>query len=43
MPVFKKKQMEKLYGQILISAKAPRKDGRGYEYPVMGHLEGLLS
>lgn len=26
MPVFEKEQMEKLYGQILVSAKAPRKD-----------------
>ena len=24
-----------------MSAKAPRKDGKGYAYPVMGHLVGL--
>lgn len=22
-------------------AKAPQKDGKGYEYPVIGHLVGL--
>lgn len=24
-----------------MSAKAPGKDGKGYRYPVMGHLVGL--
>ena len=24
-----------------MSAKAPRKDGKGYEYPSIGHLVGL--
>lgn len=40
-PVFEEEQVEELYGEILMSAKAPRKDGKGYEYPVMGHLVGL--
>ena len=29
---------EELYGEILLSAKVPRKDGKGYEYPVKGSL-----
>lgn len=40
-PVFEEEQVEELYGEILMSAKAPKKDGKGYEYPVMGHLVGL--
>ena len=24
-----------------MSAKAPKKDGKGYEYPVAGHVVGL--
>ena len=34
-------KVEELYGEILLSAKAPKKDGKGYAYPVMGHLVGL--
>ena len=30
-----------LYGEILMSAKAPKKEEKGYEYPVMGHVVGL--
>lgn len=40
-PVFEEETVEELYGEILPSAKAPKKDGKGYEYPVMGHLAGL--
>lgn len=40
-PVFEEEQVEELYGEILMSAKAPRKDGKGYEYPTIGHLVGL--
>lgn len=40
-PVFEEEQVEELYGEILMSAKAPKKDGKGYEYPVIGHLVGL--
>lgn len=37
-PLFKEEQVEELYREILMSAKASKKDGKGYEYPVMGHL-----
>lgn len=40
-PVFEEEKVEELYGEILMSAKAPGKDGKGYEYPVIGHMVGL--
>ena len=40
-PVFEEEKVEELYGEILMSAKAPKKDGKGYEYPAMGHVVGL--
>ena len=40
-PVFEEEKVEELYGEILLSAKAPKKDGKGYEYPVIGHMVGL--
>lgn len=40
-PVFEEEKAEELYGEILLSAKAPKKDGKGYEYPVFGHVVGL--
>ena len=40
-PVFEEEKVEELYGKILMSAKAPKKDGKGYEYPVIGHMVGL--
>ena len=40
-PVFEEEKVEELYGEILLSAKAPKKDGKGYEYPVVGHVVGL--
>lgn len=40
-PVFEEEKVEELYGEILMSAKAPWKDGKGYEYPVIGHMVGL--
>ena len=40
-PVFEEEKVEELYGEILMSAKAPKKDGKGYEYPVFGHVVGL--
>ena len=40
-PVFEEETVEELYGEILLSAKAPKKDGKGYEYPVIGHVVGL--
>lgn len=40
-PVFEEEKVEELYGEILMSAKAPKKDGKGYEYPTIGHMVGL--
>lgn len=40
-PVFEEEMTEKLYEEILSSAKAPKKEGKGYEYPGIGHLVGL--
>ena len=40
-PVFEEEKVEELYGEILMSAKAPKKDGKGYEYPSIGHMVGL--
>lgn len=40
-PVFEEEKVEELYGEILMSAKAPKKDGKGYEYPAVGHVVGL--
>ncbi len=40
-PVFEEEKVEELYGEILMSAKAPKKDGKGYQYPAIGHVVGL--
>lgn len=40
-PAFEEEKVEELYEEILMSAKAPKKDGKGYEYPVIGHMVGL--
>lgn len=40
-PAFEEEKVEELYGEILMSAKAPKKEGKGYEYPVIGHMVGL--
>ena len=40
-PVFEEEKVEELYGEILMSAKVPKKEGKGYEYPVFGHVVGL--
>ena len=40
-PVFEEEKVEELYGEILMSAKVPEKDGKGYEYPAIGHVVGL--
>ena len=40
-PVFEEVKIEELCGEILMPAKAPRKDGKGYEYPKAGHVVGL--
>lgn len=40
-PMFEEEVIEEIWGNILLSAKSPKKDGNGYRYPVMGHLVGL--
>lgn len=40
-PVFEEEKVEELYGEILMAGKAPKKDGKGYEYPAIGHVVGL--
>lgn len=40
-PVFEEEKVEELYGQILMSAKATKKDGKDYQYPAVGHVSGL--
>lgn len=34
-------KVEELYGEILMSVKALRKDGKGYEYSKIGRIVGL--
>lgn len=40
-PVFEEEKVEKLYGEIIMSAKVAKKEGKGYRYPVVGHMVGL--
>lgn len=40
-PEFEEEKAEELQGGTLMSAKAPKRDGKGYEYPAIGHLVGL--
>ena len=40
-PVLEEEKVEEVYGEIVMSAKAPKKDGRGYAYPTMGHIVGI--
>lgn len=40
-PVFEEDKIEELSGEILMSAKVPEREGKGYEYPVIGHMVGL--
>ena len=35
------KNSEELYEEILMPAKVAKHVGKGYEYPVIGHLVGL--
>lgn len=37
-PVFDEEKVAEIYEPILLSAKAPKKDGKGYAYPVKGHV-----
>ena len=38
-PVFEEK-VEEFYGEILMSEKVSKKDGKGYQYPAVGHMVG---
>lgn len=40
-PVFEEEKVEELYEEILVCAKIAKKEGKGYEYPVFGHVVGL--
>ncbi len=40
-PVLEEEKAEEFYGEILMAAKAPKKDGKGYEYPAIGNVVGL--
>ena len=40
-PVFEEEKVKEICGGILMSAKTPKKDEKGYEYPVIGHMVGL--
>ena len=40
-PVIEEEKAEAIYGEILAAAKTPRKEGKGYEYPSIGHVVGL--
>lgn len=40
-PLFVEEKIEELYEEILMPAKVAKRVGKGYEYPVMGHMVGL--
>ena len=40
-PILEQEKTELICEEILTAAKAPRKDGKGYEYPAIGHVVGL--
>lgn len=40
-PLFVEEKVEELYEEILMPAKVAKRVGKGYEYPVMGHMVGL--
>ena len=40
-PIFEEEKVEELYGEILMAAKSPKKDGKGYQHPAIGHVVGL--
>ncbi len=37
----KVEELEELYGDILMAGKVAKKEGKGYEYPKIGHVVGL--
>ncbi len=40
-PLFEEEKVEELYGEILMAGKVAKKEGKGYEYPKIGHMVGL--
>ena len=40
-PILEQEKTELICEEILTAAKAPRKDGKGYEYPAIGHVVGV--
>ena len=40
-PLFEEEKVEELYTEILSSTKVPKKEGKGYRYPTIGHVVGL--
>lgn len=40
-PLFEEDKLEAIQNEILMSAKIPKKVGKGYRYPIMGHLASL--
>ncbi len=40
-PLFEDDKLEEIQKEILMSAKIPTKVGKGYKYPIIGHLAGL--
>lgn len=40
-PLFEAELMKELEGKIILSGSMPTKSGKGYEYPLMGHMVGL--
>lgn len=40
-PLFEEDRLEAIQNEILMSAKIPKKVGKGYRYPTMGHLASL--
>lgn len=40
-PILEQEKTELICEEILTASKAPKKEGRGYEYPAIGHVVGL--
>ncbi len=38
---FEEDKVEELYGEVFMSSKAQKKEGRGYAYPAFKHIIGL--
>ena len=40
-PILEQEKAELICEEILTASKAPKEEGRGYEYPANGHVVGL--